>query len=763
MYQTSKNCFFSILLFATVFLFSFGYFAEAQTTGSRTISFPEGKPIGRILIRDSNTDSYEWWQGQYSPDWIPAGNASGNISIPEGKESVLLINSKDVPDLSPLGKLKPDDIDFLIIRCERKSTNKPNDESLQYICHLTGLKTLILEQTDITNEGLKSLAKLPSLIRLRFSSEMLDDSGLANIAEIKSLKGLRFYSNKVTNKGISYLAKLSLLEEFFPDTSNIDADCLVHISKMPRLEHILLTRNKLCDKKIINLKDSSSLKKLEFLDPQLSDEWLENLGKLSQVEELVIQNTSLSDEYFKHLKSMSSLKKIRLQQDFGQTSSALTDTSLLYMSEMDSLESIELYYGEFTDKGLEYLSKLKNLQTLVIPNSHNFTGSGIQYLTKLENLEHLNIGSRRLKDDDLEPIGRLKNLKELMLFNSRDITNAGISKLSGLNSLESLEIWAPKVTTTGLNHLNALSNLNLLEVQGGYADDIGPDDTILNIKYLSNLNKLRIPVFRNEDLDCIVKLSNLRQLEIDNQGIVTNEGLARLKNLTSLNILSFTNTYTTDDGLKNITDFNKLSQLTISGDITEQGLSYLEKLENLTYLHIITPNSIDPEAIQNLIDVLPNHPQINIEIRTLPELPSKKIKVGQRLPLEDIDINFSLEELEGKKILLCLWDMEQRPSRNCITQLSQKADELKEKNVNVIAVHTSEIDQATLNDWMKEYNIPFLTGTLKSKPSSESIIESKIIPNNWETESLPRLILTDSKHNISNLDFSPNDLDEITN
>ncbi|MBN1973930.1 MAG: hypothetical protein JW787_09855 [Sedimentisphaerales bacterium] len=431
------------------------------------------------------------------------------------------------------------------------------------------------------------------------------------------------------------------------------------------------------------------------------------------------------------------------------------------MSEMDSLESIELYYGQFTDKGMEYLSNLKSLKTLVIPNNHTFTGSGLKYLTQLENLEYLNVGSRSLKDNDLEPIGQLKNLKKLMLFNSRDITNEGIANLKGLNSLENLEIWIPKITTTGLNQLNALSNLTALDVTGGYADDIELDDTILNIENLSNLEHLKIPVFCNNDLDCITKLPKLRQLEIDNRGIVTSEGIAKLKNLTSLDRLFFTNVYTSDDGLKYISVLNKLSQLTISGDITAKGLSHLEKLENLSYLRIITPNSIDPEAIQNLIDILPNHPQINIEIRTLPELPSRKIKVGQLLPLEDIDIKFPPDELEGKRILLCLWDMEQRPSRNCITQLSQKADKLKEKNICVIAAHVPGIEQAALEKWIKENNIPFQTGILKNKPLSEIINESKRKPYTWETESLPGLILTDSKHAITNMDLSLTELDKI--
>ena len=68
--------------------------------------------------------------------------------------------------------------------------------------------------------------------------------------------------------------------------------------------------------------------------------------------------------------------------------------------------------------------------------------------------------------------------------------------------------------------------------------------------------------------------------------------------------------------------------------------------------------------------------------------------VGKPLPeLKDLKIDLSPASTSDKMILVCFVDMNQRPSRNCLRQLSAKAQELKAKGVVVAAVQAAEIDQ----------------------------------------------------------------------
>ncbi|MBN2181359.1 MAG: carboxypeptidase regulatory-like domain-containing protein, partial [Sedimentisphaerales bacterium] len=145
-----------------------------------------------------------------------------------------------------------------------------------------------------------------------------------------------------------------------------------------------------------------------------------------------------------------------------------------------------------------------------------------------------------------------------------------------------------------------------------------------------------------------------------------------------------------------------------------------------------------------------------------------KIVLGQRLvhtqqarssagkSLPDLS-NFGIkpENTNDKALLICFFDYQQRPSRNCIMQLSKKAQELAAKDIAVVAVQASKTEQVKLDEWIKENNILILVGIIEADP--------EIIKYNWGIKSLPWLILTDKKHIVEAEGFSPAEIDEKLN
>ena len=85
--------------------------------------------------------------------------------------------------------------------------------------------------------------------------------------------------------------------------------------------------------------------------------------------------------------------------------------------------------------------------------------------------------------------------------------------------------------------------------------------------------------------------------------------------------------------------------------------------------------------------------------------PGHKIKESEGTGQFLCNKNGTKEELNGKLIIVCFWDMLQRPSRNCLWQLSKRAPKLKAKDVVVVAVQASKVNEETLNEWMKKNNI----------------------------------------------------------
>jgi hypothetical protein len=135
---------------------------------------------------------------------------------------------------------------------------------------------------------------------------------------------------------------------------------------------------------------------------------------------------------------------------------------------------------------------------------------------------------------------------------------------------------------------------------------------------------------------------------------------------------------------------------------------------------------------------------VHLNYKSLNEKPLPKLK--------DLGIEIPNEDPNSKMILACFFDMEQRPSRHYILQLAKQAEKLKQKDITVIAIQASKIDENKLNDWVKKYNIPFAVGAITA--------DIEKIRLTWGVKSLPWLILTDSKHIVQAEGFALSELDE---
>ena len=129
-----------------------------------------------------------------------------------------------------------------------------------------------------------------------------------------------------------------------------------------------------------------------------------------------------------------------------------------------------------------------------------------------------------------------------------------------------------------------------------------------------------------------------------------------------------------------------------------------------------------------------------------------KSLIDKNLPdINDLNINLKQTEIKNNPILICFWDYEQRPSRNCVVELNKMAKELKEKDIQIIAVQASKIGQATLDEWMKENNISFPVGMI-----NDNVEQTRF---NWGVKALPWLIITDKNHIVQAEGFSIAELD----
>ena len=129
--------------------------------------------------------------------------------------------------------------------------------------------------------------------------------------------------------------------------------------------------------------------------------------------------------------------------------------------------------------------------------------------------------------------------------------------------------------------------------------------------------------------------------------------------------------------------------------------------------------------------------------------------LGKPLPnLKNIKIETPPADYDNKKLLVCFFDFEQRPSRNCISELARQATKPKEKNFAVVPIQATKIRKDKLSEWIKENKIPFPVGILET-----NIEETKFT---WGVQSLPWLVLTDQNHIVRAEGFGADEVEEIT-
>ena len=145
----------------------------------------------------------------------------------------------------------------------RKKLEKPTGELTK--ADLEKLTDLSLRNTQITDAGLKEVAKLKRLTTLDLSYTEITDAGLKEVAKITQLTRLHLWGCKqVTDTGLKELAELKQLESLSLKYTEITDAGLKEVAKMEKLTNLSLYGCKqLTD---AGLEEVAKMKQLTYLD-----------------------------------------------------------------------------------------------------------------------------------------------------------------------------------------------------------------------------------------------------------------------------------------------------------------------------------------------------------------------------------------------------------------------------------------------------------------------------------------------------------------
>ncbi|MBZ0187626.1 MAG: hypothetical protein K8F91_15370, partial [Candidatus Obscuribacterales bacterium] len=151
------------------------------------------------------------------------------------------------------------------------------------------------------------------------------------------------------------------------------------------------------------------------------------------------------------------------------------ESDLRYIVKKDFIV-LDLTATNVTDKGLETISEIKSLRSLILTDCGNITDKGMTYINRLPELSILSLEGTAITDDG---IGRLSNLTNLILFympTSTKITDASLPIIWNQNKIRSVSVNDTAVSKSAVKKLFALPKISFLGLENlGITDSDIPE------------------------------------------------------------------------------------------------------------------------------------------------------------------------------------------------------------------------------------------------------------------------------------------------
>jgi Leucine-rich repeat (LRR) protein len=291
------------------------------------------------------------------------------------------------------------------------------------------------------------------------------------------------------------------------------------------------------------------------------------------------------------------------------------DADVERVAEIESLKRLDLSFTYVTDRGIEQLGRLRQLEDLRLDTAEFITDSAMSHLRANPALRRLVLRGTDITDVGLPYVAELKGLTSLDISFSM-LGDVGLESLPELTELEELKLGGNLITGINLNFLKLLPKLKKLSFHGIQR---------------RNASACWSPLITDLDLDSISLLSGLEELDL---GIGISLGMRGEPAAPGGGNCRVTGGIQVSDlGLAKLSKLKKLRRLDVSGaQLTPAGLKVLQSLPQLERLSLWNVPALDDSAaavlaaIPSLVNLDMSYTSISDEgLRSLAALPNLKL------------------------------------------------------------------------------------------------------------------------------------------
>ena len=267
----------------------------------------------------------------------------------------------------------------------------------------------------------------------------------------------------------------------------------------------------------------------------------------------------------------------------------LSAGAMIKTDDSGSVTDIDLHNLTLTAETLGFLPDLRSLRVLNLADS-SFSDQSLPVLERVSPLlVNLDLRGCQLSDKATTVIALFTGLRALRLNGKNGETSIGDEGVKALASCLSLKVLAlDELTFVGSDGLAALTGLKDLE-ELYVAGTIVDDNSSKLIAGFHQLKKLRLARNQVSDasLETLSTCSSLEELDLSEDSLITNAGMAHLAKLPGLKKLNLWRVQISDDGALLLAPLTKLLWLNLDNTkLSDAGLPLLQNMKALTFLHL---------------------------------------------------------------------------------------------------------------------------------------------------------------------------------
>lgn len=249
--------------------------------------------------------------------------------------------------------------------------SKITDEGVKEIAKIKSINNVFLQSSKITERGVAYLKDLPALHSLYLYMPTFSDRAAEELAKIKTLTNLEIFSPQFNDSHLDYIVKMPNLEYVSLKGTDIGADAGVKLSRLPKLNAVIFSGMKSISLESLEALRPKKLRYLKFKDLKLSQEQLVVISKMKSLRWLDFGRVNLSAEQLKLFLNLPYLEHLELDGP-RQISEEFMDVLGKFQ-----LENINLEQTSLTDKQLLKLQNMKTLRTINLSGCDDLSNEAI--------------------------------------------------------------------------------------------------------------------------------------------------------------------------------------------------------------------------------------------------------------------------------------------------------------------------------------------------------------------------------------------------